>query len=34
MAVNLTTSDQYLAIVIPGKMFQKLLKNKGLAPEI
>ena len=33
MAVNLTTSDQYLAIVIPGKMFQKAFKEKGLAPE-
>lgn len=33
MAVNLTTSDQYLAIVIPGKMFQKAFKDKGLAPE-
>ena len=33
MAVNLTTSDQYLAIVIPGKMFEKEFKEKGLAPE-
>ena len=33
MAVNLTTSDQYLAIVIPGKMFEKAFKEKGLAPE-
>lgn len=33
IAVNLTTSDQYLAIVIPGKMFQKAFKEKGLAPE-
>ena len=33
MAVNLTTSDQYLSIVIPGKMFQKAFKEKGLAPE-
>ena len=33
MAVNLTSSDQYLAIVIPCKMFQKAFKEKGLAPE-
>jgi NhaC family Na+:H+ antiporter len=30
---NLTVSDQYLAIVVPGKMFQEEFKNQGLAPE-
>lgn len=30
---NLTASDQYLAIVIPGKMFAKTYEEKGLAPE-
>lgn len=30
---NLTASDQYLAIVIPGKMFAKAYEEKGLAPE-
>lgn len=30
---NLTTSDQYLAIVVPGKMFSKAYKDRGLAPE-
>ncbi|TDB65925.1 Na+/H+ antiporter NhaC [Arundinibacter roseus] len=30
---NLTASDQYLAIVVPGKMFAKAYKAKGLAPE-
>ena len=30
---NLTTSDQYLSIVVPGKMFEKNYKDKGLAPE-
>jgi len=30
---NLTTADQYLSIVIPGKMFEDSFKNKGLAPE-
>ena len=33
LALNVTASDQYLAIVIPGKMFSKAYKNKGLAPE-
>lgn len=30
---NLTASDQYLAIVVPGKMFSEAYKNQGLAPE-
>tara|TARA_B100000795_G_scaffold67136_1_gene46086 strand:+ start:57 stop:1493 length:1437 start_codon:yes stop_codon:yes gene_type:complete len=30
---NLTASDQYLAIVVPGKMFKDAYKEKGLAPE-
>ena len=33
LTVNLTASDQYLAIVIPGKMFSKAYKDRGLAPE-
>ena len=33
LALNVTASDQYLAIVVPGKMFAKAYKNKGLAPE-
>ena len=33
LAVNLTASDQYLAIVIPGKMFSKAYKERRLAPE-
>ncbi len=33
LVLNVTASDQYLAIVIPGKMFQKAYKEKGLAPE-
>jgi NhaC family Na+:H+ antiporter len=28
-----TASDQYLAIVVPGKMFAKAYEDKGLAPE-
>ena len=30
---NGTASDQYLAIVVPGKMFAKAYEDKGLAPE-
>ncbi|WP_369048059.1 Na+/H+ antiporter NhaC [Tenacibaculum sp. UWU-22] len=30
---NGTASDQYLAIVVPGKMYQKAFKDRGLAPE-
>ncbi|MFK7983072.1 MAG: Na+/H+ antiporter NhaC [Saprospiraceae bacterium] len=33
LALNLTASDQYLAIVVPGKMFSKAYEEKGLAPE-
>jgi len=33
LALNATASDQYLAIVVPGKMFSKAYREKGLAPE-
>lgn len=33
ITLNLTASDQYLAIVVPGRMFAKAYKDKGLAPE-
>lgn len=33
LALNMTASDQYLAIVVPGKMYAKAFKDKGLAPE-
>ncbi len=33
LALNWTASDQYLAIVVPGKMFAKAYREKGLAPE-
>ena len=33
LTLNATASDQYLAIVVPGKMFAKAYKDKGLAPE-
>ncbi len=31
---NTTASDQYLAIVVPGRMFRKTFEDKGLAPEL
>lgn len=30
---NLTASDQYLAIVVPGRMYADIYREKGLAPE-
>jgi len=33
LALNLTASDQYLSIVVSGKMFEKAYKDKQLAPE-
>ena len=33
LVLNITASDQYLAIVVPGKMFKKSYENRGLAPE-
>lgn len=30
---NVTASDQYLAIVVPGRMFRKVYERRGLAPE-
>ena len=31
--VNATASDQYLAIVVPGRMFRETFEERGLAPE-
>lgn len=33
LGLNLIASDQYLSIVIPGKMFKKAFDDKNLAPE-
>ena len=33
LALNVTASDQYLALVVPGKMFAKAYRERGLAPE-
>ncbi len=32
LAINVTASDQYLALVIPGKMYKKAFTDKGLHP--
>jgi NhaC family Na+:H+ antiporter len=31
---NITASDQYISIVVPGKMFSPTFKDKGLKPEV
>ena len=33
MFFNLTASDQYLAIVVPGRMYKNMFKENKLAPE-
>ena len=33
LGLNIIASDQYLAIVIPGKMFKNAFEDRGLAPE-
>tara|TARA_B110000305_G_C19415753_1_gene627903 strand:- start:1198 stop:1863 length:666 start_codon:yes stop_codon:yes gene_type:complete len=33
LGLNTIASDQYLAIVIPGKMFKQAFEDRGLAPE-
>lgn len=33
LGLNAIASDQYLAIVIPGKMFKKAYQDRGLAPQ-
>jgi NhaC family Na+:H+ antiporter len=33
LALNVSASDQYLSIVVSGKMFEKAFEDKGLAPE-
>ncbi len=31
--INITASDQYISIVVPGRMFAKTYRDRGLAPE-
>ena len=33
VTINLTASDQYLSIVLPGKMFDQAYRDRDLAPE-
>ena len=33
LGLNIIASDQYLALVVPGKMFKQAYEDKGLAPE-
>lgn len=34
LTLNVTASDQYLAIVIPGRMYADVFKKRGLAPQV
>ena len=34
MFFNATASDQYIAIVVPGKMYSEAFKKRGLKPEV
>lgn len=31
---NITASDQYISIVVPGRMFSKAFRDQGLKPEV
>ncbi len=33
LGLNIIASDQYLALVVPGKMFKQAYEDRGLAPE-
>ena len=34
LGTNVLASDQYIAIVLPGRMFQKVFRSRGLAPVV
>jgi NhaC family Na+:H+ antiporter len=34
LTLNVTASDQYLAIVVPGRMYANVFKKRGLAPQV
>jgi NhaC family Na+:H+ antiporter len=34
VVVNATASDQYLSIVVPGRMFAPVYRDRGLAPQV
>ena len=31
---NITASDQYISIVVPGRMFSKIYRDRGIKPEV
>lgn len=33
LVINITAADQYLSLVVPGRMFRKAYQDAGLAPE-
>jgi NhaC family Na+:H+ antiporter len=33
IGINLVAGDQYMAIVLPGRMFRKVYQERNLAPE-
>lgn len=32
--MNITASEQYISVVVPGRMYHKIYKQKGLKPEV
>ena len=34
VATNVITADQYIAIVLPGRMFKRAFQERGLAPTV
>ena len=32
--LNVTTADQYLAIILPGRMYKEAYKSKNLHPKV
>ena len=34
LATNIVTADQYIAIVLPGRMFKSAFENRGFAPVV
>ena len=34
IATNIVTADQYIAIVLPGRMFKSAFENRGFAPVV
>ena len=34
IATNIATADQYIAVVLPGRMFKRAFEQRGLAPVV